>query len=1067
MKKASAEKMSVAVTSGTRMSRRLSRVVLAGIMVGSALIVVGTARAAPTTIDFESASTSQPLTTQLSGQGVIFPQGLQVYNCGPTSCIAARSGAKVVRGQVAGEFARDPFEAVFTNLQKTASVWVRSDIQFSPPKTIMATINAYNATGNPVGSQTKSFFSGASWQQLSVGSLFGSANIKRIVVSGGQTDTAITNFLSYDDLTFDPGDDPPPSPSPTPDDDEPPFLVIHEPPPGSIQTQQNVLVEIETQDESGLFTVNGNITGPAGEAALIDFCGSSHSGSCPLTNSVHTFSQSVSLPGAPNGRYEVSITACDPVANCRTQTRVFTLDVPEVPEVTDVVPSRVEVSQGVQTRLSGFTGPGTASTLSTGVQLMSGKNTLVRWYLFGDGGIRNDFAGRMQVTVFNRDGSIAGRTTLPNAGVPNVDLGPEPAAADRAQELAVMRADPTRTLNFVIPGTFTENASRLEVRLRDGGSTITGRIQTPLGRSRVGLSVIRIGGSAVDAAPPSLATVEANIHPYLRQTYPTSEVRTLSTRTLLTSDEIFGVSTFVGDCGFVLWQLDSAFGGDDTPVRSFTTDRNIIISLGVVGPGALDDALGCAYVADADDDYYRRGGPAVTEAFGDTAAQEIAHVLGLIHASDSHGESDGGDAETGWPHPHGTTGEDAFGAIIQVDSAPSGSDFGTWTIKLVDPCPVTDIASRFPTCTLAASDSARPHDFMSYGVSSTDLSPMVTSKRRWISQTTYGRLFAAISLRSSPVYTRAAAAAVSGDDRQDSMILQAFIAEGGDVVLLPAIRKMLPESAAEPGPGGDYRIRTFDALGRTLLNRSVEPIEITEHDSRSKLLRVVAPFDPDVSRLVIEHGGAEVLEETASDAAPVVSITSPAGGETFPDGNLEVRWAASDADGDDLVHLVQFSPDGGSSWQGLQLVGSADPLVATIDVSELIEGRHGLVRVVSSDGFNTGEDQTEVFFSVGTQAAPAADNKVRRGLSLRIKTGKRRAIGKLSAPDGPPSCTSGMRVNLKRNGKTLRRGETNLRDKVRFLLPKRKGRYQLVAPKRRAALLVCRPVRSPVRRFRR
>jgi len=1033
-------------------------------LVGSALIISGSAGAAPTTIDFESSSTSQPLTTQLAGQGVTFPQGLEVYNCSPTSCIAARSGAKVVRGQAAGEFARDPFEAVFTDLQKTASLWVRSDVQFSPPKTIMATVNAYNAAGNPVGSQTKTFSSGATWQQLSVGSLAGSANIKRIVVSGGQDDTAITNFLSYDDLSFDPGDDPEPSPSPTPVDDEEPFLVIHHPPPGTLVTEQNVMVEVDTQDESGLFTVDGNITGPAGEAAQIDFCGSSFSGSCPLTTSLHTFGQSVSLPGAPNGTYTVSITACDPVGNCATRTRVFILDVEPIPEVTDVVPSRVEVSQGIQTRLSGLTGPGTASTLSTGVQLMSGKDTLVRWYLFGDGGTRSDFAGRMQVTVFNRDDSIAGRTTLPNAGVPDVDLVPEPASADLLQELAVMRADLTRTLNFVIPGTFTGNASRLEVRLRDGASTITSRIQTPLGRSRVGLNVIRIGGSAVDTAPPSLATIEANIHPYLRQTYPTSEVRTLSTRTLLTSDEIFGVSTFAGECGFVLWQLDSAFGGDDTPVRSFTTDRNIIISLGVLGPNAVDDALGCAYVEDADDDYYRRGGPAVTEAFGDTAGQEIAHVLGLIHASDSHGESDGGDAETGWPHPHGTTGEDAFGAIIQTSVPPGGTDFGTWTVRLVDPCPVTDIASRFPTCTLAGSDPARPHDFMSYGTSTTNLSPFVTSKQRWISQTTYSRLYAAISLRSSPVYPRSSGV-VGDDDRQDSMILQAFIADDGSVSLLPVMHKMLPKSAANPGPVGDYRIRAFDSLGQTLLDRSVAPVEITEHDSETHLLRAVAPFMPGMSRVTIERNGAEVLEETASDASPVVSITSPTGGETFPGGNLAVRWAASDADGDDLVHLVQFSPDGGSSWQGLQLVGSDDPLEAVIDVSELIEGRHGLVRIVSSDGFNTGEDQTEVFFSVGTEDPPATDNKVGRKLSLKIKAGTRKAIGKLRSPDGPFSCIEDMRVVLTRNGKKIGKKDTNLFGKVTFKLRKRPGRYGLIAKKTPAALLVCKRARSPVKRF--
>lgn len=1045
------------------MRRRLSaRIALAVTMVGSAVVISGAAGAAPTAIDFESLPPGTLLSTQLSGQGVTFPQGLEVYQCTASTCISARSGSQVVRGQFSGEFQRDPFEAVFTNLQKTASLWVRSDAQFSPAKNIIVTMNAYNASGNPIGTQTKNFSSGAGWQQLTVGSLAGSANIKRVVVSGGQDDFPPTNFLSYDDLSFDAGDATEPSPSPSPQDTTPPNVIIFEPPGATTITEQRFDLELSVDDASGIFSVTGDVSGSEGIVTPIDLCGSTFSGICPASPA--TFSQSVSLPGAPNGLYVLTIVACDPFSNCRSRVRNITLDVTEVAP-REVVISRVEVNQGVQTRLSEVPRPGIAANVNSGVQLIPGKDMSVRWFLFGDGGIIDDFEARLLVTIFKRNGSIVTRSSRPNAQAFPPDLAPEPASTDLLRTLESMRADRSATLNFVVPGSLLQNAQTVQLQLKRRSRILTGFLQGRFVRPlRVGLNVIRVGGSAVDTGPPSSEVVDTNIVEYLKRAYPVSEVRVLSTRMMLTSTDLIGPAF---GCNYVLWQLWSEYGGDETPVRSFTSDRNIITTLGVVGNDAIDDSLGCAYVGDADDIDDRRGGSVITEAWGDTAAQEIGHQMGLIHASNSHNEEDGGDAETGWPHVHGTIGDRAYGAVIEMTVAPEGGDLGFATVRTVDPCPTSDPAERYPTCLLDPDDAARPHDFMSYGPSSTDLSPLVTAKNRWISQTTYTRLFAAIGLNSSPVYPRAATPeAVLVEDRTDAIMVATLLDENGDATLLPLLSKPLPAFMLGGDPG-DFNVSLLGEGGEVLAEGSFEETTITTHDRRSSMIRAVFPFVPGIETVRVEDETTEevLVEEEASATAPVVEITQPTGGEIFPDGMLEVTWEASDADGDPLYHLVQFSPDGGSSWQGLQMVPPGNPTTASVDVSELIEGNHGLIRVLTSDGINMGQDATDVFFSVGTSDPPATDNKVDRRISLNIKAGKRKAIGKLRAPDGPFSCIEDMRVLLKRNGKTIKRKDTNLFGKVTFRLPKRNGRYRLVAKKRPAALLVCRRARSPVKRF--
>jgi hypothetical protein len=352
---------------------------------------------------------------------------------------------------------------------------------------------------------------------------------------------------------------------------------------------------------------------------------------------------------------------------------------------------------------------------------------------------------------------------------------------------------------------------------------------------------------------------------------------------------------------------------------------------------------------------------------------------------------------------------------------------------------------------------------MSYGVSTTDLSPLVTLKNRWVSGLTYGRVFAAIGLRSSPIYGDTAAArsaaarsaAAGSRARTEATLVSVVLEENGDATLLPLLSKAISGSMLR-GNHGKYRVSLLGAGGETLAEGRFDATSVTTHDHPSSMIRAALPRVLGIQAVRVEDvtSGAILVDEQATATAPVVEITEPTGGEVFAGGQLEVSWEASDADGDPLYHLVQFSPDGGWSWQGMRLALSDDPLTASVDVSELIEGRHGLIRVVTSDGINVTDDVTDVFLSVGTNDEPARSNRVGRRLGVRVMSNGR-AIVRLRAPGGPDSCISGATVLLKEGKQTIARRRTNASGGARFATPATAGTYRLVAVQERRAALTC------------
>ncbi len=172
---------------------------------------------------------------------------------------------------------------------------------------------------------------------------------------------------------------------------------------------------------------------------------------------------------------------------------------------------------------------------------------------------------------------------------------------------------------------------------------------------------------------------------------------------------------------------------------------------------------------------------------------------------------------------------------------------------------------------------------------------------------------------------------------------------------------------------GDVSIIYLDGGGAELARTAFTPSFQTSADDLPT--RTVAPFVlrvPDVAgtaKIVLAKGGSTLAERLFSANAPVVSVLAPNGGETLTaEETVTVQWDASDSDGGGLVSTVQLSKDGGANWQTLAMdvAGEAfDFVPAKGDVTESAK-----VRVMVSDGVNTGADNSDAAFAIRPKEVP-------------------------------------------------------------------------------------------------
>lgn len=934
---------------------------------------------AQTTINFDRYADGNPIPdgTNLTNEflfshGVRFPNGLRIIRCALNSsrdneCDDALSAPNVVTTHPAplGDFDRQNLEIEFTTPQRVVSIAVNGHAQAGLSLQFIVSLSAFTSENRLVGERIVSFTSSSTWDAfLRIESQ--SENISRVVIGGWHNHPArdYVNWLLFDELTFEGVLDPPL-------DTTPPVVSIQSPANGASITTEQVTVTIRATDNVQLQTVDMQLLHVPTGTIVWDFtggniCGGLYgSGPCPAT---FVESSSPSLQVGREGEYQITARATDAAGNHAAEVRsnFFVNSPPPLPRVSV---TGVEFNQAVQWRLIDPISYGFGSLSQ---KIIPGKELTVRYYLLAQGGTRSNYSAQLIYDIEYADGRQVSKTIAPNTGNTAIFVNADPGVDSARYQLQVQqRAIANQTLNFVIPGAELFDVRFMQLRLWNSPENLSIVQFFGLGSPAwLGLNVIRVRSRETGPAPDT-ATVQTNIIEYLKRAFPVSEVRVLQWRNWGWG----GPYLFADDCESLLFDIWYEFGGDDAPRHFPESGPYWTTVLGVAT--RLSNCGGMAYVGDPDDDDDRIGGTAITTLVGDIAAQEVAHTMGLIHASNAHGEAVGGDWEP-WPYSHGLIGPGTtnFGVIVQQVTPPSPANAGQWQLVVVDPCPTANFSQRTPNCQLPETQAV--HDFMSYGQSTAFLGPLVTGFSNWISERTYDRIFNAIRYRrlspsqafmDSLQFTSIESSAQSMQvvnrntaERIEALMIGGIIDEKGSVNLLPIMRKPLPESQVLKSKPGPYAIEIFDDKSNLILRKSFN----TDHASTtSRMFRVLVPYPETMKTIQIKDLTGPIHETKASPNTPVVKVLSPNGGEVFEKGIYTIKWEGKDVDGDQLSYLVQYSPDNGQRWQGVGLVKFTDTTEVELHVGELIPGNTAIIRVTASDGFNTSEDQSDGVFTLG------------------------------------------------------------------------------------------------------
>jgi len=296
---------------------------------------------------------------------------------------------------------------------------------------------------------------------------------------------------------------------------------------------------------------------------------------------------------------------------------------------------------------------------------------------------------------------------------------------------------------------------------------------------------------------------------------------------------------------------------------------------------------------------------------GQTLAHELGHNFGRLHAPC------GAPTKTwdiNFPYAEGKTGEFGFDPDTQ---------------KVYDP--------------------AGTYDFMSY------------CGPAWMSPYTYQALYDRVG---GPT---AATARSDAQEGEYLLIGGEVEREAGTGEIKEAYVDNRPTGSNDAVGEGPYALEVRNGEGSALFTRHFDPqmIELRSDgstgDAPGESWLQVLPFPTGAERVVLLHDD-EVLDQRAASAhTPAVTVTYPNGEEALT-GTLDVTWTGTDVDGDPLIYTLQYSVDGGETWTAAEVNLTATH--RTLDAEAMAGTTQGKIRVLASDGINTGTDESDGIFSV-------------------------------------------------------------------------------------------------------
>ncbi len=311
-------------------------------------------------------------------------------------------------------------------------------------------------------------------------------------------------------------------------------------------------------------------------------------------------------------------------------------------------------------------------------------------------------------------------------------------------------------------------------------------------------------------------------------------------------------------------------------------------------------------------------------------AHEMGHTLGCPHTSCDHGEGDGcKPAPSEFPCMHGGICVPGFD-VYHMKAIPTGDTTGA---------------------------GAHTHDLMSYGAS-----PW------WIAPYSYYQVYSQLyHMLSSP--TPAARSGAGAGGRSAGLLIRGQMNPGEPCTIQLAPIYELSGMAGEPVAGsGNARIDLLDSERRVIFTRYFDP-ESRHGDPPdptyappTRFLEVIpVPWQWDVRQVRVAMPGCTTLTIDRSAHAPELTLLTPQPGEYWATGSTHlISWNGSDSDPRTrLRYMVQYSRDNGGSWTTIAIDHTSESI--EVPGSQLAGSSEALVRVLATDGLNTTAAVSGVF----------------------------------------------------------------------------------------------------------
>ncbi len=187
------------------------------------------------------------------------------------------------------------------------------------------------------------------------------------------------------------------------------------------------------------------------------------------------------------------------------------------------------------------------------------------------------------------------------------------------------------------------------------------------------------------------------------------------------------------------------------------------------------------------------------------------------------------------------------------------------------------------------------------------------------------------------------------EDPPEFVIVGGSIAkDGSSAELQPAFRVSPRKYWPESDPQGDHCVKFLGSDG--VLGDHCFAAVFGKEDFFVFSFRL--PLPPGTTRIALRRGETELASLAPTPARPEVRILSVTSGEQWTGGiERSLSWEASDADGDTLSFIAQYSFDGGQRW--MPLTAPTARTETPFSTSHLFGGKDVWFRVLASDGFHT------------------------------------------------------------------------------------------------------------------